>query len=397
MYSDIKTIIDELLIKINPYEATKNCLSELKLNNGRNILIAIGKASWPMAKAVSDNLDIDFGAVITKYHHSLGDIKNLKIFEAGHPIVDENSIIASEYVLDITKDLNENDNVIFLLSGGGSALFEKPLIDLKSLQDINEQLIKSGADINEINVIRKRLSMVKAGKFAKHLYPSKVYTIILSDVIGNDLSSIASGPTAIDYSDDETALKIIEKYDIKINDEIKKLLEKPQIKDIDNVEYKIIGSVEQLCEYTKDICMRLGYKTTLLENNCKDEARIVGERLSSYALNNDGKKAYIIGGETVVHVKGNGLGGRSSELALAGAKNLKGNKNAVMFAFSSDGTDGPTDAAGGYVDFNTANLIDVDEYLDNNDSYNALKKTGGLIITGPTGSNINDVYVLLIN
>lgn len=394
---NVDDVISRVVQDIDPYNKTKQCLSSLNFNNGRKILVSIGKASWTMAKAVSDSLNIDYGAVITKYNHSKGEIKNIKVFEAGHPIVDENSIIASEYVLDITKDLNENDNVIFCVSGGGSALFEKPLISLVELQDINNQLIKSGADINEINTIRKRLSMIKGGRFALHCNGAHIYTIILSDVIGNDLSAIASGPTAIDKTTSEDALKIINKYHIDISKESEVLLQEDLPQNIENVEYHVIGSVEQLCDYTKNALENLNYKTEIIQNNCKDNVENIALRLSRLIDCSNHKCAYIIGGESSVEVKGKGLGGRNSELALLCSKYIDGLNNVSVFTFGSDGTDGPTDAAGGYVDGATYSQINVEEYLQDNDSYNGLKKTGGLIITGPTGSNINDVYVLLID
>lgn len=396
MNNDVKLIIDEIIKNINPYERTIDGLNNFKLNNGRNILISIGKAAWTMAKAVIDTIEIDEGVVITKYGHSKGDLRNVKIFEAGHPIVDENSLKATQYALDITSNLKENDNVILLVSGGGSALFEKPLIGLEELQDINNQLLKSGASINEINTIRKRLSMVKGGKFALHCLPAHIYTVVLSDVLGNDLSSIASGPAAIE-TNNISAIEIIDKYSLSVSEKTKEYLNIKPIKELNNVSNVIIGSVEQLCEYTKKTCEKLGYESRIIKNNETNEAKYVGEELASYALNNNGKKAYIIGGETVVRVKGKGLGGRNTELALAASKVIKDIKGVCLFSFGSDGTDGPTDAAGGYVDQNTANRIDVDYYLENNDSYNALKQTDGLIITGPTGSNVNDIYVLLIN
>ena len=396
MNNDVKLIIDEIIKNINPYERTIDGLNNFKLNNGRNILISIGKAAWTMAKAVIETIEIDEGAVITKYGHSKGDLRNVKIFEAGHPIVDENSLKATQYALDITSNLKENDNVILLVSGGGSALFEKPLIGLEELQDINNQLLKSGASINEINTIRKRLSMVKGGKFALHCLPAHIYTVVLSDVLGNDLSSIASGPAAIE-TNNISAIEIIDKYSLSVSEKTKEYLNIKPIKELNNVSNVIIGSVEQLCEYTKKTCEKLGYESRIIKNNETNEAKYVGEELASYALNNNGKKAYIIGGETVVRVKGKGLGGRNTELALAASKVIKDIKGVCLFSFGSDGTDGPTDAAGGYVDQNTANRIDVDYYLENNDSYNALKQTDGLIITGPTGSNVNDIYVLLIN
>jgi len=393
---DVDKVISNLLNDINPYDATKNCIDTLKLSNGRTILVSIGKAAWVMGKAVSDSLNIDDGVIITKYNHSKGEIKNIKIFEAGHPIVDENSIKASEYALNITSRLNSNDNVILCISGGGSALFEKPLVSLEKLQDINDQLIKSSASINEINAIRKRLSSVKGGRFSLHIKPANIHAIILSDVIGNDLSTIASGPVSIDNTTIDEITNIISKYNINIDEETRKLLSLETPKQIDNVKTYIVGSVEQLCIDTKIHLQELGYDAKIIANDCKDNVVDIAKKFEELLkTNTKPNKAYIIGGESVVCVKGDGKGGRNSELALLCSKFIK-EDNVCVFTFGSDGTDGPTDAAGGYVDYNTSVIIDVDSYLENNDSYNGLNKTNGLIITGPTGSNINDVYVLLV-
>lgn len=390
---DVDNIISKLVLDINPYDRTSQCLNSIHFNNGRKILVSIGKAAWTMAKAVADNVDIDDGALITKYGHSKGDINNTKIFEAGHPITDENSIKASEYVLNITENLNEDDEVILCISGGGSALFEKPLIPLNELQDINNQLIKSGADINEINIIRKRLSSVKAGRFALHCGKAHINAIILSDVVGNDLSTIASGPVSVDSTSSSKAIEIIDKYKISINDETRTLLYKETPKDINNVDTYIIGSVEQLCEYAKIACEDLGYETHIIQNNTKDNVLDIAKMFSK--IDKKENSAYIIGGESVVEVSGNGLGGRNTHLVLLCAKDIKDN-NTCVFTFGSDGTDGPTDAAGGYVDIDTCIKIDVDEYIRNYDSYHGLEKADGLIKTGPTGSNVNDVYVMLV-
>lgn len=391
---DVNKTISDLLIEIDPYERTKNCLSKLNFNSGKTILVSIGKAAWTMAKAVADSVKIDDGVVITKYNHNKGEIDKIKIFEAGHPIVDENGVKATKYVLDLTNNLNENDNIILCISGGGSALFEKPLVELSELQNINDQLLKSGADINEINIIRKRLSAVKAGKFAKHCEKAHINAIILSDVIGNDLSSIASGPVTIDKYESSKALEIVDKYNISLSCKAKELLSKQTIKNVNNVDTYVIGSVEQLCVFCKESLEKLGFKATILQDNCKDDVKEIAKRFGELAKTINHNEAYIIGGESVVHVQGSGLGGRNCELALLTSRYIKDYEDVCMFAFGSDGTDGPTDAAGGYVDWQTYDF-DTEQYLNNNDSYNALKKTGGLIITGPTGSNVNDVYVLM--
>lgn len=398
---DVDLLIGQLVKEINPYQNTYDNLNYQK-KNGKLIVIAIGKAAYDMGKAAYDRFshDIDEGIIITKYNHSRGEFGNFKIFEAGHPVVDENSLKACDYVLDKTSNLNSDDKVILLLSGGGSALFEKPLISLDELQDINNQLLKSGASINEINMIRKKLSAVKGGKFAKHVYPASIDCYILSDVIGNDLSSIASGPQANDYTKSEDIESIISKYHLVLSDNAKEFLKMNSINDISNVLNKIIGSVEQLCNLTRNKLETLGYETVLVQTDYQGLASDLGKKLGEIASkkqNINKSMAVIYGGESSVIVKGNGLGGRNQQLALAACESLKGLKDTCVFGFGSDGTDGPTDAAGGYVDENSFDLIgDVNNYLENNDSYYALKKSNGLIITGPTGSNVNDVYVLLI-
>lgn len=403
--NSVDELIKGLIIDCNPYETVKKCLTKHQFNDGNIYVVAIGKAAYTMALGAKDSIpNIHAGVVISKYKHILSDIANFKCFEAGHPIMDENTIIATNYVLDLTSNLKANDEVIFLISGGGSALFESPKIALKDLQDINNQLLKSGANINEINIIRKRLSNVKAGRFAEHCAPSKVTSIILSDVIGNDLSSIASGPSVVDYSSYEDAINIVNKYSIKINDEIKKLLLIDTPKELFNVENKVIGSVDILCDNAKNRLTDLGYQVSILDTKATQDVDEISKQLIKLAIDNQETKqslAFIIGGEATVKVKGTGLGGRNQQLALNACKALEGLNNTCIFGFGSDGTDGPTDAAGGYVDENSNVMlkklnIDVEEYLNNNDSYNCLKQINGLLLTGPTGSNVNDIYCLLI-
>lgn len=394
---NVENIINEVISNINPYDRTRECISSFNFNSGRNILVSIGKASWIMAKAVCDAINIDAGVVITKYEHSKGMLDNIKIFEAGHPIVDNNSIEACKYALSITSNLNENDNVIVCLSGGGSSLFEMPLINLNELQDINDQLIKSGASINEINIIRKKLSSVKGGKFARHIQPAKIFGIVLSDVIGNDIGTIASGPISSDHSTSDDAINIINKYNVSTDCNIISIINNSNKVLVDNVEYRIIGSVEHLCEETKLSCERHGFKGIILNNNCCDDVNEIVEKFKQcLSLYNEHNVAYIIGGEASVTVKGNGKGGRNSHLALIMSKYLVEYDNAYFFTFASDGTDGPTDGAGGYVDCHTYKSMETEKYLENYDSYSYLSMNNGLIKTGPTGCNINDVYVLLI-
>lgn len=401
---EVNEFIEKIIKEINPYDVVYNCLKQHHFSLGDVYVIAIGKAAYTMSLAAKDAItNIKEGVVISKYNHIKSDIEGFKCFEAGHPISDENTIIATNYVLNLTKDLKEDDEVIFLISGGGSALFESPKVSLATLQDINNQLLKSGANINEINTIRKRLSNVKGGRFGKHISPAKVTSIILSDVIGDDLSSIASGPSVID-TNTLNPIEIVNKYNLKIDSEIIELLKTDTVKKLDNVENVIVGSVGLLCDKAYELLSKMGYETTIIQKDNTSEAKDVSKMLCDLAIKNqdtDKSLAFIVGGETTVVVKGNGLGGRNQELALNSAKAIADLKDTCIFALGSDGTDGPTDAAGGYVDNKTIRLlnelkVNIDDYISNNDAYNCLKQTNGLIITGPTGTNVNDIYVLLI-
>lgn len=406
--NDAKKIVNAAINAALPNTAVEKALKDIDLSNkkGRLILISIGKAAWSMAREASDLLGdkIDEGVVITKYEHSQGSLPNIKIFEAGHPLPDENSFSATDEVIKAVSSLSESDNVLFLVSGGGSALFEKPLIAGEELEDITKQLLSSGANIVEINTIRKRLSNVKAGKFAKLCEPAHVYSIILSDIIGDPLDMIASGPAYPDNSTSEEAVHIIQKYKIKLTEEVKELLHKETPKELYNVTTRVTGSVSQLCEAAEETCKELGYKPITLTASLSCQAREAGSFLASiaeYYDNSAESLAFIAGGETVVHLKGKGMGGRNQEIAFAAVEQLSKLNDVAIFSIASDGTDGPTDAAGGYVDNNTKSIliekgINTHEVLENNDSYNGLKECKGLIITGPTGTNVNDLSVLLI-
>ncbi len=398
-------IIRSGLSAVLPDEAVKRELKQFKPSSGKTILISVGKAAWRMAKAAADTLErIDAGIVITKYDHTEGEIPGIVCYEAGHPIPDENGFHATDEVLKLTEDLKKDDTVLFLLSGGGSALFEKPLISGEELSDITGQLMACGADIVEINIIRKRLSAVKGGRFAKLCAPARVFSIVLSDIIGDPLDMIASGPAYPDTSTCEEAKEIVNRYGISLSKEAKKLLEEENPKELDNVETIITGSVSRLCRAVSDKCAELGYTPLILTDRLCCEAREAGSFLSAVLkTHSEGGKnlAFIAGGETVVHLKGKGKGGRNQELALSAASGISGLDNVCLFSFGSDGTDGPTDAAGGYVDGRSKGRLEelgvsIPQALSENDSYEALSRIGGLIKTGPTGTNVNDVAIGLI-
>ena len=373
---------------------------------GRILLVAAGKAAWQMAKAAYECLGerIEGGVVITKYGHTMGPISNFVCCEAGHPVPDENSFAGTQKALELVADLQPEDTVLFLLSGGGSALFEKPLVSGEVLQDITGQLLACGADIVEINTIRKRLSAVKGGRFALACAPGQVYSIVLSDILGDPLDMIASGPAVPDSSTCEQAVAIAEKYRLRLTDEARELLTRETPKQINNVTTRITGSVRELCAAAADACRTLGYEPVVLTDQLCCQARDAGSFLASVVKTHAGtgkKMAFIAGGETVVQLSGCGKGGRNQELALSAAVGIAGIPGAAVFSVGSDGTDGPTDAAGGYVDHETygqlkAKGIDIYQILQNNDAYHALQKVNGLIITGPTGTNVNDVAVALL-
>ena len=398
-------IVKEAIAAVQPDAAVQRALRNMDFS-GRVLLVAAGKAAWQMAKAASDALGsrIEKGVVVTKYEHVMGPIANFDCFEAGHPVPDENSFKGTQAALDLVSDLSERDTVLFLLSGGGSALFEKPLVPASELQDITGQLLACGADITEINTIRKRLSAVKGGRFAELVWPAKVEAVILSDILGDPLDMIASGPACPDTATAEDAWRIVKKYDLRMSDAARALLDVETPKVLHNVRSQINGSVRELCAAAAKTCSALGYTPVLLTDQLCCQAKEAGSFLASILKTHasDGTSlAFIAGGETVVKLVGKGRGGRNQELALAAAAGIAGMPNAAVFSVGSDGTDGPTDAAGGYADGDTVSLLrqnglTVDEVLGENDAYHALLKTGGLIMTGPTGTNVNDVAVALL-
>ena len=402
---DAETIIADSIREVQPDSAVIRALKEMTLN-GKIKLVAAGKAAWQMAKAASNYLGerLEQGIVITKYGHVRGELPRIRCCEAGHPVPDEGSFDAARKALALTENLTKDDTVLFLLSGGGSALFELPLIPAEALQDVTRQLLACGADIVEINTLRKRLSAVKGGRFAQHCAPAKVFSIILSDILGDPPDMIASGPTCPDSSTCADAMEIVRRYDLSLREETKQLLMVETPKALANAQWMITGSVRELCDAAARSCRKLGYEPFFLTDRLCCQAREAGSVMASILRTHagDGKKlAFLAGGETVVRLTGSGKGGRNQELALAAAEGISGLSNAALFSVGSDGTDGPTDAAGGFVDGATRQRlleegIHIDQVLLNNDAYHALQCTDGLIFTGPTGTNVNDVTVGLV-
>ena len=402
---DADAIIAASIKAVQPDEAVRRALNGQEFP-GRVLLVSAGKAAWQMAKAAYDVMGnrIEKGVVVTKYDHVMGPIGNFDCFEAGHPVPDENSFRGTQAALDLVADLKPEDTVLFLVSGGGSALFEKPLVPGEVLQDVTGQLLACGADIVEINTIRKRLSAVKGGRFALACAPAQVFSIVLSDILGDPLDMIASGPAVPDTATKEQAIAIAKKYNLKLTDQVWELLEKETPKELTNVTTQINGSVKELCVAAAAVCRELGYEPIMLTDQLCCQAKEAGSFLASVLKTHAGsgrKLAFLAGGETVVHLTGKGKGGRNQELALAAAVGISGIPGCAVFSVGSDGTDGPTDAAGGYADYQTAaelkaQGIEIFDVLQQNDAFHALQKTQGLIYTGPTGTNVNDVAVALL-
>jgi hydroxypyruvate reductase len=388
-------------------------------------LVGTGKASNSMAKAVEEIFGdrMTKGVVTTKYGHLLS-LKKTEIIEAGHPIPDQKGYEGAKKIQSLLKKSGPKDLVIFILSGGGSALLPFPAdgIELKEKQEMTQLLLDCGADIKEINTIRKHISRMKGGWLTRWAYPSTVIGFILSDVVGDQLDVIGSGPTVPDPSTFEEAWEILKKYDLlnEISPSIKKHLllgkegkveETPKPGDVvfERVYNSLIGSNILALRAAEKEASSLGLNTLILSSSIEGETReasrlhtaIAKEVISSG--NPIPKPACILsGGETTVTIKGNGLGGRNQEFALAGALEISGIEKVVLLSGGTDGTDGPTDASGAMVDHTTVHRaksmgLDPKAHLENNDAYPFFQKLGDLLITGPTHTNVMDVRILLVD
>ena len=408
MRKDCDYIVDHAIRQMLPDEAVRRALKGRKFSCGRLILVAVGKAAWSMAHSAHEVLGnrISDGIVITKHGYSRGPIGSLKICEAGHPVPDDDSFSSTKEALEMTAGLSADDTVLFLLSGGGSTLFENPKCSAEDLQNVTRQLLAKGADIVSMNIIRKRLSNVKGGRFAQHCLPAKVYTVVLSDIIGDPLDMIASGPAYPDSSTCEEAAETVRRFGIELPPVCAELMKEETPKKLDNVETMITGSVREFCRAAAHACEELGYETHFLTDCLDCEASEAGSFLSSIARswqNTDHSIAFISGGETVVHLhpEGHGVGGRSQVIAFSSIEKIAGLPDTAIFSTGSDGSDGPCDASGGYVDGNSFRELqekgmDPFDILQDNDTYHGLEAVGGLIRTGATGTNVNDISVVLI-
>ncbi len=410
MQKDAHRIICHAIERVLPETAVKHALESIE--NVPSYLVAIGKAAWRMASAAAEVLGKNLieGIVITKYGHSRGAIDRVRIYEAGHPLPDANGLMATRRALELADRLGEGDRLILLVSGGGSALFEAlpEGLSLEELTDLNQKLLASGANIGQINTVRKHLSLVKGGRFALRCAPAQVVNIVLSDVIGDPLDVIASGPAHPDESRAEEALEILTQFGIEPGEQMRRILLRETAGELSNVSAYVTGNVQLLCEGAAEMARQLGYVPAILTTTLDCEARDAGLFFAALARQiRAGESCFappcalIAGGETVVHLRGGGKGGRNQELALAASKGIAGLDDVLFFSVGSDGTDGPTDAAGGMVDglFYRAcceRNRSVERALEDNDAYPLLKEMGALIVTGPTGTNVNDLMVLLV-
>jgi glycerate-2-kinase len=428
----LREIFSASLKVVDPYETVKKARDVLLGAYGRGsyrkvIVAGFGKAACPMAKATEEILPVDDGMVITKYGHCEKIIKPAKIsvFEGGHPVPDENGLRAAGELLKLLGHPDSDTFVVCLISGGGSALLTFPVegVTLDEKRRVTELLLLSGADINELNTVRKHISQVKGGRLARIIQPAGTVSLVLSDVVGDKLDIIASGPTAPDPSTYEDALDVIEKYRLperipqSVLDVLKRgrggqIPETPKEGDraFENVHNIIVGSNRIALEAAKQTAESCGFRADIISSALTGEARKAGRWLVEKALKardtlrvtGRGKRiCYISGGETTVTVKGKGRGGRNTELALSAAIALDGEDGITLLSAGTDGTDGPTDAAGAMVDGESVKKaralgLNSEAFLNNNDSYTLFKETGDIFTTGPTGTNVMDIQIALI-
>lgn len=407
LWRDAAIIIEEALSAVDPYKGVCDALGSLPDDNKSLFLLAVGKAAFQMAKAVYDTLGdaITEGMVITKDGHLRGSIGPYRLFEAGHPLPDRRSYRATREALRMADRLTERDRLILLLSGGGSSLFESSALDITELRHIQNQLLCSGLPIEAVNTVRKHLSDVKGGRFALRVLPADLFSVILSDVISERRDVIASGPATPDPTTSRDALSVLRRAGVHPSEAVRSIMRNETPKTLPAFPTKQIGSNSALCKAAADAATALGYHAVLSDRAVTGDAATFGRdmgRMAQKARVSGEKKAFIVGGETTVHVTGTGLGGRNQEIVLAAVPMLDGLSDLLLFSLASDGTDGPTDAAGGIVDGETARQLrqagyGIETVLRNNDSYHALESVGALLRTGPTGTNVNDLTVLLIN
>ncbi|MFQ6001697.1 MAG: glycerate kinase [Anaerolineae bacterium] len=430
------TILGAALASVDPVVAVRRYLSlegdclyvsgrAYDLSRFRHIYaVGAGKASGAMAQALEEILGerLTSGLVNVKYGY-LAPTQRVRLQEAGHPLPDEEGLSATGKIVDLLCETDEDDLVICLISGGGSALLTSPQegISLEEVKGLTEALLRCGATINEINAVRKHISQVKGGRLARLTYPASLITLILSDVVGDPLDMIASGPTVPDSTTYAEAWQVLERYELleEIPPTIVRHLElgkagqieeTPKVGDavFERTYNLIIGNNRQAALAAVEKAQELGFNALLLTTYLEGEAREVAKVLAAlakevvqYGEPVSSPACLVLGGETTVTVKGDGLGGRNQEMALAAALAIEGMKDVLILCAATDGSDGPTDAAGAIAEGDTAARarelgLDARAYLANNDSYHFFQALGDLIITGPTNTNVNDLAMVFV-
>jgi len=390
----------------------------------RIVVVGMGKASARMGEALEEILGdaIDDGWINTKYGHA-SPLSRIHVHECGHPVPDENGVEGSNRIIGLLETADEHTLVIGLISGGGSALAPAPAegITLGEKQEVTRILLRAGATIKELNAVRKHLSVLKGGGMARLAYPARLHVLILSDVIGDRLDTIASGPATADESTFRDCIGIFRKYGVweSLPENVRSRFEagvegktaetaKAYETFFSSVKTTLIGNNRQSVEAARKRAGDAGFETlvltTVLEGEASEAGKFFAAVASEIARTGDPippPACVIAGGETTVTVTGDGKGGRNQEMALSAAVMLEGMNDVAFLSGGTDGTDGPTDAAGGVVDGGTVAAgerrnLDPHDYLARNDSYHYLKSVDGLLVTGPTGTNVMDIQILLV-
>jgi hydroxypyruvate reductase len=400
---DALAIFDAALKAADPRAVCRDWAAHsFQAPTGRVFVVGAGKASAAMAQGLEEVLgsNIAAGLINVKYGH-IAPLQRIELNECGHPIPDENGVRGARRIAEIAQQATDGDLLICLISGGASALLPYPAGDLtlEEKQEVTRRLLACGANIHEINTVRKHLSAIKGGQLAAMAQPAKVVTLILSDVIGDNLDVIGSGPTAPDSSSVADAQAVLARYGIETA-AVRALHETPKSSAAENI---VIGSNRQALAAAADRARELGYNTLMLASTIEGETRDVARMHAAIAReigasgNPIAPPACIVsGGETTVTIRGKGKGGRNLEFALAAAIDIAGLSHTLILSAGTDGTDGPTDAAGAMADGETAD-DEALTYLTNNDSYHYFERRGGLIVTGPTNTNVMDIHLVLVS
>jgi len=400
-------ILSAALEAVDPFKAVQKYLPQIE---GRVFGLGIGKAAIPMMDALAERIPLSGGLAVTKFASRLHR-KLYTVMEGGHPIPDGRSLAAGERALEFVSALNEDDTLVCLISGGGSALVTAPYVPLEDLQTLTSLLLSSGARIDEINILRRQLDRIKGGGLARAT-KARIISLILSDVIGNPLEAIASDPTAPDPTIKKDAIAILKKYDIEkqapksilqfLESDIKLSSNEKQASRLQSQNI-IIGDNKLVARAALQQAELEGFQAEILTNELQGEAHDIGRELAHHLRVDTSKRTHpfclIAGGETTVTIKGAGKGGRNQELALAAVNELRDLENSLLISFATDGDDGPTDAAGAVVTGESARRaeslgLDAAGYLSRNDSYPFFQALGDLLKTGPTGTNVNDLVFL---